>query len=60
MCGRFSLSTSREKLEKQFGKIEVGETLRINFNVAPTQHAYVITNDHPALLQYFQWGLVPF
>jgi putative SOS response-associated peptidase YedK len=60
MCGRFSFSTSKEKLKKQFGDIEVGENLRINFNVAPTQHAYVITNERPDQLQFYRWGLLPF
>ena len=60
MCGRYSFSTDAEKLKKQFGGIEVGETLEINFNVAPTQQAYVITDDTPGALQSFRWGLVPF
>ncbi len=59
MCGRFSFSTSKEKLQQQFGEIEIGSNLRINFNVAPTQHSYVVTNDSPNRLQYFTWGLIP-
>lgn len=59
MCGRFSFSTSKEKLKKQFGDIEVGENLKINFNVAPTQASYVITNNHPDRLQLYKWGLLP-
>lgn len=59
MCGRFSFSTSKEKLKKQFGDIEVGENLKINFNVAPTQNAYVITDEQPDCLQFFRWGLLP-
>ena len=59
MCGRFSFTTSKEKLKEQFGDIETGDNLRINFNIAPTQHAYVVTNDHPDRLQYITWGLIP-
>lgn len=59
MCGRFSFSTSKEKLQQQFGEIDTGTNLRINFNVAPTQHSYVITNDSPNRLQYITWGLIP-
>ncbi|MBK7870980.1 MAG: SOS response-associated peptidase [Saprospiraceae bacterium] len=59
MCGRFSFSTSKEKLQQQFGEIETGSNLRINFNVAPTQHSYVVTNDSPNRLQYITWGLIP-
>lgn len=60
MCGRFSFVASKEKIQQQLGsEIETGINLRINFNVAPTQHAYVITNDKPDTLQYLTWGLVP-
>ncbi len=59
MCGRFSFVASREKIEKQLGDIEVENNLRTSFNIAPTQHAYVITNDSPKRLQYLTWGLIP-
>ncbi len=59
MCGRFSFSTSKEKIQQQLGDVEIGSNLRINFNVAPTQHSYVITNESPNRLQYFTWGLIP-
>jgi putative SOS response-associated peptidase YedK len=59
MCGRYSLATKAEKIEKQFKEVEVGENLKINFNIAPTQHAYVITNTAPTQLSYLKWGLVP-
>ena len=60
MCGRFSFVASKEKIETQFGEIEIGNNLRYNFNIAPTQHAYVITNDSPNRLQYVTWGLIPY
>ena len=60
MCGRYSFSTNQEKLKKQFGIIEIGDTLEISFNVAPTQNAYVIADDTPEALQQMRWGLVPF
>lgn len=59
MCGRFSLATSKEKLQKELPFIEVSDPLRISYNIAPTQQAYIITNDQPKRLQYFGWGLVP-
>ncbi len=59
MCGRFSFAVSKEKIEKQLGNIEIGSNLRKNYNIAPTQHAYVITNDSPNRLQYITWGLIP-
>ena len=59
MCGRFSFVASKEKIEKQLGGIEVENNLRTNFNIAPTQHAYVVTDDSPKRLQYLVWGLIP-
>ena len=59
MCGRFSFTVSKEKIEQQLGPIEIGSNLRKSYNIAPTQHAYVITNDNPNRLQYITWGLIP-
>lgn len=59
MCGRFSFVTSPEKIRAELGGIETGQNLKWNFNVAPTQQAYVITNEYPGRLDYFAWGLIP-
>jgi len=60
MCGRFSFIASEEQIREQLGDIDIGGNLRTNYNVAPTQHAYVITDDQPTRLQYFTWGLIPY
>lgn len=60
MCGRFSFVASKEKIQKQFNEIDTGNSLRVNYNIAPTQHAYVVTNESPNRLQYITWGLVPY
>lgn len=60
MCGRYSLVTSEEKLKEQFGPLHFSNGLRNNYNVAPTQGAYVITNEAPQKLQYLTWGLIPY
>ena len=60
MCGRFSFSTSREKLQKQFVDLVVEDDLQINYNIAPTQKAYVLTAEEPHHLQLYTWGLHPF
>lgn len=60
MCGRFSQAVSREQVKEQFQNVEPGDNLRINFNLAPTQEAYVIASDAPNELQYLTWGLLPF
>jgi putative SOS response-associated peptidase YedK len=59
MCGRFSLAISKEKLQQQLPFVEVPDTLRPSYNIAPTQHSYVITDDSPERMQYITWGLVP-
>ncbi|MEL6943372.1 MAG: SOS response-associated peptidase, partial [Bacteroidota bacterium] len=60
MCGRYSLVTSAKKIEAQFGKVTIKQTLPDNYNLAPTQKGYVITNQAPDVVESFSWGLVPF
>lgn len=60
MCGRYSLSTDPKQLKAQFGDIETGESIKVNYNIAPTQYSAVITDEHPLVLQYYRWGLIPF
>lgn len=61
MCGRYSASGTKEALEETLERpltVE-GGTLELNFNVAPTQPAYVVTAAAPQLVQQLHWGLVP-
>ncbi len=58
MCKRFSFIASEEKVKQELG-VPVTNNLRWSYNVAPTQHAYVILSDSPTRLQYITWGLVP-
>lgn len=59
MCGRYSFSTTKEKLIEQLGDIVIDEELEHNYNIAPTQKSYIITNEQPNVLQQMIWGLVP-
>ena len=59
MCGRFSFATNKEKVIKEFPKLQLDLPLEINYNVAPTQDAYVINNNFPNVLTTFRWGLIP-
>ncbi len=59
MCGRFSLATSVEKLQQQLPFVENLESFKVSYNIAPTQHAYIVTNEQPGKLQYLNWGLIP-
>jgi putative SOS response-associated peptidase YedK len=59
MCGRFSFVLDKEKISKKFPKLVMPELLEVNFNVAPTQKAYVITSREHPKLHSMQWGLIP-
>jgi putative SOS response-associated peptidase YedK len=59
MCGRFSFVTDKPKIKKALPKVKIEGDLRTSFNIAPTQQAYVITNNEPNNLQPMYWGLVP-
>jgi putative SOS response-associated peptidase YedK len=60
MCGRFSLKTSPDALERIFGR-PVPPGYQPRYNVAPTQEVLAIVADageaRPVLLR---WGLIPF
>jgi putative SOS response-associated peptidase YedK len=58
MCGRFSFVASKEKTQKQFG-IKIQGVLQPNYNIAPSQTAYIIANNDPSKIQRFVWGLIP-
>ena len=58
MCSRYSFVTSKEAVEEKFN-IEISNQLRLSYNISPTQHAYIITNDNKEKLQYITWGLIP-
>lgn len=58
MCSRFSLVTTQEDIENKFG-VTLQNQLRTSYNIGPTQHSYIITNDNQNRLQYVTWGLIP-
>lgn len=58
MCGRFSFTSTKEKVEQAL-QITLGQKLQKSYNIAPTQRAYVVTNEHPKHLQAYHWGLIP-
>ncbi|MCB9304975.1 MAG: SOS response-associated peptidase [Lewinellaceae bacterium] len=59
MCGRYSFAPKPKQIDAQLRDIQRPLDLKISFNIAPTQQAYVIANDQPGHLQQMQWGLVP-
>ena len=58
MCGRFSFVTTKKIIQDQLG-ITATQELETSYNIAPTQRAYVITNENPNVLQKMAWGLLP-
>ena len=58
MLTRYSFVTSIDTLKSQFNVI-IPNQFRLSYNIAPTHHAYVITNENPKKLQYITWGLIP-
>lgn len=54
------MAVSKEKIQKELPFVATGSNLRVSYNIAPTQHAYIITNDSPNRLQYMTWGLIPY
>ena len=58
MCGRFSFSLSKEKVEQAF-QIKLSQEIQPSYNIAPTHLSHIITNEHPNHLQLFHWGLIP-
>ena len=59
MCGRFSFVADKHKIKKALPTVKIEGELRTSFNIAPTQQAFVITNDELNHLQTMFWGLVP-
>ncbi len=59
MCTRYSFITSINELKRQFDVI-IPNQFRLSYNIAPTHHAYIISNDNPEMLQYITWGLIPY
>jgi len=54
------MTADKSKIQKELPLVACESNLRISYNIAPTQHGYVITNDSPTRLQYLTWGLIPY
>ena len=58
MCGRFATSKNLDQLEEEFALVDVPtRELPPNWNVAPTQEIYVMTEGPK--LEIMRWGLIP-
>jgi putative SOS response-associated peptidase YedK len=60
MCGRYTLTTSVERLAAEFGFGASSVELPPNYNVAPTQEvAAVLSEGGDRRLELLRWGLIP-
>ncbi len=64
MCGRATLVKPPEELEDRLQArlsfpLEMVAEVLPNYNIAPTHPHPVVTNDHPGVIQFFNWGLIP-
>lgn len=58
MCGRTSLFVPQSVLEDRFDA-EAVEPITTRYNIAPGDDLATITNDGPAEIAQFEWGLLP-
>lgn len=59
MCGRFTLTSSPQRLRDRFRLAAAPEALPPRYNIAPTQDVLVIPARTRRLLRPARWGLVP-
>ena len=60
MCGRFTLTSNLDDLQKRF-RFDAGDLkFQPRYNIAPTQEVLAVTNDGRRRAEEMRWGLVPF
>lgn len=60
MCGRFSFVSSKEKVRRQMGLLNLSAELVGSYNIAPTQLAYVLSQKDVSTLVQMRWGMTPY
>lgn len=58
MCGRFSITPSKQQIEERFHATMNAEW-KPNYNVAPTQQVPIILNENPREIVMARFGFVP-
>ena len=59
MCGRYSLATDLEDIQRRFEFFDSELTHSPRYNIAPTQPVLAVTNDEGRQPAYLRWGLIP-
>ena len=60
MCGRFTMTIDPGDLQVEWGIGETPSEWIPRYNIAPTQPVAVLRDPLYKLIEYFQWGLVPY
>jgi putative SOS response-associated peptidase YedK len=61
MCGRFTLSTSPDALQRAFPALEIPADFRPRYNIAPTQAVLAVRAEEGGpRVRWLRWGLVPY
>jgi putative SOS response-associated peptidase YedK len=59
MCGRFVFHADWNVVQQEFSLASSPVDFAARYNIAPTQHVPVITNENPHELSLYRWGLIP-
>jgi putative SOS response-associated peptidase YedK len=59
MCGRFTLTAARERLQERFALATIEPSYLPSYNIAPGQAVVTVINDGEPRAALCQWGLVP-
>ena len=59
MCGRFSLVSDLEELERRFEFKFAGDAFDKRYNIAPTQEVLTVVGGERRRAEFMRWGLIP-
>lgn len=60
MCGRFTITEDKVKIEKRFNATMSFDDYKPRYNAAPSQFLPIIKNIKPKKITPAKWGLIPF
>ena len=60
MCGRYSFAVEDQLIWERFGVSVRSAIYKARYNCAPSQDLAVVSDEDPAFLSFYRWGLIPF
>jgi len=60
MCGRFTMHTPLDRLQRLFPGWKIFEGIGARYNIAPMQEVLAARNDGRRVIEPLRWGLIPF